>query len=62
METDPLLTFARELCRHADQEQGERERRDAQFRRDLQQLPLDVQLHLLRMMVRRVFGRNQPTD
>ena len=59
---DELLDYARELCERTDQDQGERERRDARFRRDLQELPLDLQLHVLRMMVRRVFGRNQPTD
>ena len=58
---DPLLTFARDLVQR-DENQDERARRDAQFRRDLQELPLDLQLHVLRMMVRRVFGRNQPTD
>ena len=59
---DELLAYARTLCERIDQDQGERERRDAQFRRDLQELPLDLQLHLLRMMIGRVFGRNRPTD
>ena len=55
---DELLAYARDLVQR-DENQDERARRDAQFRRDLQELPLDLQLHLLRMMVRRVFG---PTE
>ena len=55
---DELLDYARDLVQR-DENQDERARRDAQFRRDLQELPLDLQLHLLRMMVCRVFG---PTE
>ena len=53
--SDELIDFARELAQHGE----DLERQDAQFRRDFQALPLHLQLHLLHLMIRRVFG---PTE